>query len=157
MKKYAWLSFLVFLAILSYLREIVFLSVNAIIAGNKSFYAKTTKIPFFLTKSPEVLIQYKYILTVGFTILFAVTTIIGLKLSFRNKLPYYFGIMVYSLCFFVAALVLSYSLLTTSLDNVYSFLRLIIEYLHNPIVFIILSASYMGYRYSQKTNLPKHY
>ena len=138
-----------FLAILSYIREILFLSINSIIAGNNSFYAKTTKIEFFIGKNAETLTQYKYIMTIGFTALFALLTIWGLKLSFRNKLPYHFGIIVYILCSLVAVLVILYSITTNNFDNVYSFLRLIIEYLHNPLVYILLSASYLGYYFSK--------
>lgn len=150
MKKLNWLTFLLLLAALSYLREVLFLSINEVIAGESSFYAKTAKIDLFLHKDTAVLIQYKYIMTLGFTFAFALLSILGLRLSFQNKLPYYLSLLVYSLCFITAAFILLYAFTIGNFNSVYSFLRLIIEYLHNPLIYLILSASFLGYRYSQK-------
>ena len=153
MKKILWLIFLVLLAVLSYYREVLFISINAVIAGSDVFYAKTTEVDFFLGKSPQTLVNYKYIMTIGFTALFAVFTTIGLRLSFKNKLPFYFAILIYGICAIIAMLVLIYSATTNSFDNVYSFLRLIIEYLHNLLIYLIISASFLGYSYSKKQRL----
>lgn len=153
MKKIVWLCFLLLLACLSYLREVLFISINAVIAGESYFYAKSTEIEFFLEKSVETLIQYKYAMTIGFTIAFALLTILGLRLSFKNKLAFYFGIIIYSICLFIAVLLILYSIATNSFNSVYSSLRLIIEYLHNPLIYIILSASYLGFNFSKKRTL----
>lgn len=149
MKKIIWTLFFLILSALSYLREILFLSVNAVIAGKKVFYAKTTRLDFLLDKSPADLIQLKYALTVSFTILFAIITISGLKKVFTSKLPYYISISLYGIAFLIGSLMILYSLIVEDLNSVYSFLRLIIEYLHNPLIYIVLSAAYLGFYYSQ--------
>ena len=150
MKKLLWFLFLILLAILSYYREVLFVSINAVIAGENFFWAKTTQVDFFLNKSAATLVQYKYIMTVGFTALFGLFTAIGLRVSFKERTPFLIALLVYGLCGVVAFVVLLYSFLTNSFNSVYSFLRLIVEYLHNPLVYIILSASFLGYSYSQK-------
>ena len=150
MKKLLWFLFLLLLAILSYYREVLFVSINAVISGDQFFWAKTSQIDFFLTKSSATLVRYKYIMTVGFTVLFALFTIVGLRVSFKSPIPYSLAIITYGLCGIVAVVVLLYALATNSFESVYSFLRLIIEYLHNPLIYLILSASFLGYSYSQK-------
>ena len=150
MKKLLWFLFLLLLAILSYYREVLFVSINAVIAGEQFFWAKTTQIDYFIGKSPEFLVRLKYIMTVGFTVLFALFTIVGLRVSFKEKTPFLLALLSYGLCGIVAAVVLLYSLVTNSFESVYSFLRLIIEYLHNPLIYLILSASFLGFSFSQK-------
>jgi hypothetical protein len=150
MKKGIFLFFLVLLAVFSYLREILFTSINATLAGTASFYAKTARIEFFLTKSAATLVQLKYGMTIGFTLLFAFITVFGLRLTFTNKLPSQLALTLYVICGMVASLVIAYSLVTNRFDSVYSFLRLIIEYLHNPLVYLIMSAGYLGVLYSQQ-------
>lgn len=150
MKKLYWLFFLLILGILSYFREVLFVSINAVIVGDNFFWAKTTQIDFFLNKDSATLVKYKYLMTIGFTLLFALFSTVGLRVSFKDKVPFHFALLSYSLCFLVAAVVLLYSFVTNSFESVYSFLRLIIEYLHNPLIYLILSASYLGYSYSIK-------
>tara|TARA_R110000868_G_scaffold375337_1_gene639833 strand:+ start:234 stop:698 length:465 start_codon:yes stop_codon:yes gene_type:complete len=150
MKKIRWFLFLLLLAVLSYYREVLFMSINAVISGTDYFYAKTTQIDFYLDKSPETLVKYKYIMTVGFTLLFALFSVVGLRVSFKSTIPYSLALITYGLCGIVAVVVLLYALATNSFDSVYSFLRLIIEYLHNPLIYLILSASFLGYSYSKK-------
>jgi hypothetical protein len=150
MKKLLWFIFLLLLAILSYYREVLFVSINAVIGGEQFFWAKTTQIDFFLNKSSSTLMQYKYMMTVGFTALFALFTTIGLRVSFQEKTPFLLALLTYSVCCIIAGFVLVYALLTNSFESVYSFLRLIIEYLHNPLIYIFISASFLGYSYSQK-------
>ena len=150
MKKLLWFLFLILLAILSYYREVLFVSINAVIAGENFFWAKTTQIDFFLNKNTATLVRYKYIMTAGFTALFAFLTILGLRVSFKERTPFLLALLTYGICGVVAAVVIAFSLLTNSFESVYSFLRLIVEYLHNPLVYIILSASFLGYSYSQK-------
>ena len=149
MKKIPWFLFLLLLAILSYYREVIFMSINAVLAGNSVFYAKTTQVDFFFNKSPATLLKYKYVMTVGFTLLFALVTSLGLRSSFKAKVPFLLALLTYGLCSVVAAVVLLYSFFTNSFESVYSFLRLIIEYLHNPLLYLIMSASFLGYSYSQ--------
>jgi hypothetical protein len=150
MKKEICLFFLVLLAVFSYLREILFTSINATLADTASFYAKTVRIEFFLNKSAATLVQLKYGMTIGFTLLFAFITVFGLRQTFTNKLPSQLAITLYAICGVIASLIIAYSLLTNRFDNVYSFLRLIIEYLHNPLVYLIISAGYLGVLYSQQ-------
>ena len=150
MKKISWFLFLLILTILSYYREVLFMSINAVIADTEFFYAKTTQIDFFLNKSPKALVKYKYIMTIGFTIIFAAFSIIGLRVSFKSTIPYSLAIITYGLFGIVAVVVLLYALATNSFESVYSFLRMIIEYLHNPLIYLILSSSFLGYSYSQK-------
>jgi hypothetical protein len=150
MKKKIYIFFLILLGLLSYLREILFTSINATLAGTSSFYAKTARIEFFLDKSAATLVQLKYGMTIGFTLLFALITIVGLRLTFKNQLPSQLALTLYGICGMIASLVIAYSLLTNRFDSVYSFLRLIIEYLHNPLVYLIISAGYLGVLYSQQ-------
>ena len=126
MKKIPWFIFLALLAIFSYYREVLFMSINAVISGNDYFYAKTTQINFLLDKSPNTLVKYKYILTIGFTLLFASFSAIGLRVSFKSTIPYFLAILTYGLCGIIAITILLYSLITNSFESVYSFLRLII-------------------------------
>jgi len=150
MRKGICLFFLVLLAVFSYLREILFTSINATLAGTTSFYAKTARIEFFLNKSTETLVQLKYGMTIGFTLLFAFITVVGLRLTFKTKLPSQLALMLYGICGMVASFVIAYSLITNRFDSVYSFLRLIIEYLHSPLIYLIISAAYLGVLYSQQ-------
>ena len=138
------------MAILSYYREVLFMSINAVIADTDFFYAKTTQIDFFLNKSPEALMKYKYIMTIGFTLLFVAFSIIGLRVSFKSSIPYSLALITYGLSGIIAIIVLLYAVATNSFESVYSFLRLIIEYLHNPLIYLILSSSFLGYSYSTK-------
>ncbi|MFT6167651.1 MAG: hypothetical protein ACJASF_002351 [Vicingaceae bacterium] len=153
MKKITWFLFLLLLAVLSYYREVLFMSINAVISGTDFFYAKTTQIHFFLNKSPETLVKYKYIMTVGFTLFFAAFSLIGLRVSFKSTIPYSLALITYALCSIIAVVVLLYAIVTNSFESVYSFLRLIIEYLHNPLIYLIISASFLGYSYSQKQTI----
>ena len=150
MRKGICLFFLVLLSSFSYLREILFTSINATLAGSQSFYAKTARIEFFLNKSTESLVHLKYGMTIGFTLLFAFITVVGLRLTFKNKLPSQLALTLYGICGIVASFVIAYSLVTNRFDSVYSFLRLIIEYLHNPLVYLIISAGYLGVLCSQQ-------
>lgn len=150
MRRLLWFIFLFLLAVLSYYREVLFVSINAVIAGEQFFWAKTAQMNFFLNKSTATLVQYKYIMTAGFSALFALFTTIGLRVSFQEKTPYLMALLTYSVCGSIAGVVLVYSLLTNRFESVYYFLRLIIEYLHNPLIYIFISASFLGYSYSQK-------
>lgn len=147
--KSRWLLFLFVLLLVSYLREITFLSVNAYLDGETTFYAKTTEIQWIKKFDKQQLLNLKYILTFLFTGFFMLFTSIGLKLSFRNKLGYKLALLIYSLtialvvCLVLASLFLSF-------NTIYPLLRELMHAIHSPILFILLSI--VGYSHQSRVN-----
>ena len=141
MKKTVWGFFLLLLFGLSYSREVLFLSINSIISGETTFYARTIKIPWLLQQPVDFLVHLKFILTITYSLLFALTTIFGLKFSFKEKLPLRLSLFTYSTLFTIAGLALIIVYLTNSFNNAYPYFRHVIEYLHTPLIFLFLSVS----------------
>ncbi len=136
-----WLLTFFMLMILSYIREVLFRSLNAILDNVHTFYAKTIEIPFFLGLSKAELLQYKYIFTLLFTLLFMLLTILGLRYSNLKKRPHILAMSLYGIFLFLAFILLILSFFSGDFESFYPFLRILIGLIHNPLVFILISIS----------------
>jgi hypothetical protein len=124
----------------SYYREVWFRSVNALIGGEDFFYAKTTELPFLKSWASHELYRLKYVLTAGFSILFMGLTALGLKWSFKSNLPFQISLGIYSLLLLTAGISIVIALILNQFSDLYPFLRSLVGIIHNPLLFIILSA-----------------
>jgi len=139
-----WLLFLILLFVGSYYREVLFRSVNALIAGENFFYAKTMALPQLQSWQVGELVKLKYGMTVGFSFFFMGLSILGLKLSFHEKWPYYLLSTIYLLLIVVAALVVIVGIVFLSFSEVYPILRMFIGWIHSVLPYLLLSAAYLG-------------
>lgn len=146
MKKIVWGIFLILLFLLSYSREVLFLSINSILSGDTTFYAKTIRIPWLIEQSNDFLLKAKYVLTVGYTIVFALTTILGLRFSFTNKFPQQLALLVYVLIFLCAAIALTIVGISGTFNTAYPYFRLAIGYIHNPLFYLFLSLTFFVHK-----------
>ena len=142
---YRWIFFLLLLFTLSYCREVSFLSVNAYINGESTFYAKTMEIPLLENYSAKQLLGLKYGMTAFFSAAFVLLSCLGLYLSFSNRLALRLGVLIYS-ALFAIVLLLMLGMLFTSFENVFSSLREIAHWTHNPVIFLLLSISAFSIR-----------
>lgn len=143
-------TFLLLLSILSYFREVFFLSINSIISGETEFYAKTQKINFLMHFSVTELIKIKYLMTISFSLVFISITILGLKLSFQSTFIYKSASLLYGLIILIASLLILLSLIGDSFETIYPILRKLIGIIHNPLLFLLIGIG--GF----STNLIKH-
>ena len=139
-RNFIWLLFLILLFVSSYYREVLFRSINAIIDGEDFFYAKTTELPFLKNWTASELNRLKYILTIGFSVLFVLLTTFGLKWSFKSNLAFQISLGLYAIVVLVAGISLLIALITNQFNDFYPFLRTLVGLIHNPLLFIILSA-----------------
>lgn len=144
MKRFYWFFFLLALSLLSYTREILFLGINEIIDQNFEPNPYSIQPEFFRNQSASTLIRIKFILTALFSLLFAFITILGLKLSFIRKFPFQLAIIIYSFVFLLSGVIGVTATGFGNFQEVYPFLRGIIDYLHNPLIFIILSSAVLA-------------
>jgi hypothetical protein len=143
-KSLLWLLFLILLFVGSYYREVLFRSVNALIAGEDFFYAKTTYLPFLEGWNKAKLLKLKYGMTVGFSVFFMGASLLGLKFSFQEKWPFFILLAIYGLLVVVAGVVAVFGIAFLSFSEVYPILRMFIGWIHSPILYLILSAAYLG-------------
>lgn len=143
-KRIVWFVFLLLLFVCSYSREVLFRSINAMIAGETVFYAKTTAIDFLSNYSSRELYQLKYILTVAYSLIFICLTAFGLRLSFSSKLSFILSIGIYALLALTAVLSIVIALTLGKFSNFYPFLRELVGLIHNPLLFIILSIGHIA-------------
>ena len=138
-KKTIWFVFLLALFISSYIREVLFRSVNALIEGERFFYAKTISIPFLFDWSPDQLIQLKYMMTAGFSLWFIALSLLGVRFSINAanafKILFYF----YAIAALTLSILFIISLLLSNFNLVYPYMRYIIGFLHGPLPYIFVS------------------
>ncbi len=150
--KVIWIIFLILLIILSYLREVFFLSINAQIAGETFYYAKTAQLEFLKNYSLSDLNLIKYFATLAFSVLFAITTYFGLKYSLRNNLAARISLFIYTLIAFIALFSTVIFILIWNFQTIYPFLRTLIDLVHNPLLFLIISAMVISSKYLVNKN-----
>jgi hypothetical protein len=143
--KFLWLVAVILLFVSSYYREVLFKSVNAIIKGEEFFYAKTMALPLIENWTSPELLWLKYGMTLGFTILFIFITSVGLKLSLKGRFPYLFALFTYLIITIVAGLIILYGILFSSFSEVYPLLRLFIGWIHNPLLYLMISIGAIAY------------
>ncbi len=148
-----WALSLLTLFILSYVRETIFLSINAYIDGQTTFYAKTMEIPFLANYTVSELVRLKYFLTIISTIIFCLVTSFGLYFSFKNKIAYKLSLLIYASVLIVVILLFT-SLLFTSFSTIFNYLRELAHLTHNALLFLILSIT--GYSLEFKTQTIKN-
>jgi hypothetical protein len=140
-KSFFQLIIIIILFLSSYYRELWFRSINAILAGEEYFYAKTTALPFLMDWSQAALLKLKYGLTVGFSLLFMGLSLWGIRKGFEAKLPYYLLLTYYGLIVLLAGIALLLGLSWWSFQEVYPFLRKLIGFVHSPLPYLMLSAA----------------
>ncbi len=123
----------------SYSREVLFRSINALISGEEEFYAKTAEITFLRDWSSLELIRLKYFLTLAYSLLFIGLTIYGLKLAFKQQLPFQISLGIYALVILLAGVLIVFSITFSSFAVMYPYLRDIVGLIHNPILFLLMS------------------
>jgi len=133
-----WLA-LILLFALSYWREVGFRSINALIAGEIDFYAKTKKIPYIIDLSKGQLNQLKYLITLGFTFAFMLITMLGIQLGIKNRLGITLLKIIYGFSLILALLLLTAGLIFHPFQTIYPYLRILIGWLHNPLIFLFIS------------------
>lgn len=143
-RKAFWLLFLLILFLLAYLREITFLSVNAILSGESQFYADKIRLDALLNWKKGELIRLKYFLTLSFSILFISISLLGLKSGFRNSLAFVSAAIAYLIILFLAFILLA-SALFLDFSTVYPHLRLLIEWVHSPLIYLMISGGVIAY------------
>ena len=141
---WTWLIFLFILFVGSYYREVLFRSVNALIAGEDFFYAKTTHLPFLEGWNRGELLKLKYGLTVGFSVFFMGVSLLGLRLGFHERWPFHILMGIYGMLVVAAGVVAVFGIAFLSFSEVYPILRMFIGWIHSPILYLILSAAYLG-------------
>lgn len=145
-----WLA-LIALFVLSYWREVVFRSVNAIMEGASTFYAKTTPLPFLMEYSPSELNQLKYGLTVGFTLIFMLVTYFGIKKGFQDTLGKTMVQFIYGFCIILAILLMLFTVFLNQFPTFYPYLRILIGWIHSPLIFLFSSiVVYSNYELNKK-------
>lgn len=156
--KFLWLVAVIMLFVSSYYREVLFKSVNAIIKGEDFFYAKTMSLPLIQNWTSSELLKLKYGMTLGFTILFILISSFGLKLSLKARFPYLFALFTYLIITVIAVLIILYGILFSSFSEVYPFLRMLIGWIHNPLLFLMISIGAIAYHTmnpNQEENISK--
>ena len=143
--KFIWFVFFVLLSITSYIREVLFRSVNAIIKGEDQFYAKTTSLPLLLDWSKADLIKLKYGMTVGFTVVFIALTTLGILFSMKNKIWFTLSKWIYVIIVAIAMVIFIYGFIFSDFRSIYPNLRLIIGWIHNPLLFLFISVAAISY------------
>lgn len=146
MKKLLWVISLIVLFLLSYIREVSFIGINAIIEGQSHNYANTQLPGFFYSLSTSQLYQLKWILTALFSLFFMLVSFLGIRFSI-NKSTGSWTAISYAVIIFVTLIVLSLGLIVAGFHSVYPFLRTVIGIVHSPLIFLMISISY----YAMKT------
>lgn len=138
-RQIVWWGCLLSLFILSYWREVGFRSINAIIAGETLFYAKTTHLHILREFTTDELFKLKYVLTISLTILFAFLTLIGARWGLSNRLGLILAIILY-ICTLVLGIVITcWGIFFSDFQTVYLYLRILIGWIHNPLIFLFIS------------------
>lgn len=141
MRIFYWFIILVLLSIASYFREIIFLGINEIIDQDFSYNPYSIQPEILKSQSKDTLVNLKFALTGIFSVVFALITTFGLRASFKQKFPFQLSILVYFFIFSIALIIGIGSIPFNSFYRVYPFLRGIIDYLHNPLLFILISST----------------
>jgi hypothetical protein len=144
MRIFYWFLFLLILSIASYCREIIFIGINEIIDQDFSNNPYSIQPVFLKSQSIATLIKIKFGLTGAFSIVFAIFTTYGLKASFKQNFPSQLSIVIYLIIFSLSILIAIGSIPFNSFQIVYPFLRGIIDYIHNPLLFILLSSTVLA-------------
>ncbi len=133
-----WISGLIFLLILSYYREVVFLSINEVL--NNTSPSKFNRLYDILSEYDlKQLTQLKYYLTAIATALFILITLAFLKISFRDKAAFSIGLLLYALIMLIVLSLAGFWTLSSNFDHIYPSMRFFIEYLHSPFIYLLLS------------------
>lgn len=149
-KRILWTFFLLILITVSYTREVFFISVNKIINGDFNFYANSIKIPFLLSYENSELIQLKYIATIFFSALFTIITITGIHFSIKNKSLTLVCIILYCLILSTSVILTFLSLIFDNFVTYYTYIRMMVGVIHNPLIYITISIAYLSKDFLEK-------
>ncbi|NBG66641.1 hypothetical protein [Acidiluteibacter ferrifornacis] len=138
-RRAVWWAALTLLYVLSYWREVVFRSINAIMEGANTFYAKTTPLPYLMNYNPSELNLLKYGLTVGFTVLFMFITYFGIKKGFNSALGKTMVKFIYGFCTVLTILLMLLAFFLNQFPTFYPYLRILVGWIHSPLIFLFIS------------------
>jgi hypothetical protein len=138
-RRLAWWITIILLFVLSYWREVGFRSINAIMAGEINFYAKTTELPFLYDLTRTQLNQLKYFLTGAFSIVFISLTYLGIKFSFPEKEGISLAKIIYAICILIAFIILFLAFIFQQFQTFYPYLRILVGWIHSPLIFLFVS------------------
>ena len=127
------------------------MSINAIINGETEFYAKTAEISFLQDYSPTTLQQIKVLLTILLSFIFILLSTLGLKLSFKQKKPYQLALFIYGVLILIAGITLLSYFFNTSFQTIYPLLRKLVGWIHNPILYLVISIGSYSIQSLKKT------
>jgi hypothetical protein len=133
-----------FIMILSFLRENIFLEINAILNG----YAYSKAYFYFLNEklsslTPTQLMTLKWLLTILFILVISGLTLLTIQLWFKNKEFNRISMIVYSFAFGVVVLTTLFLWLTGNYTSYYFVIRKMIGFLHSPIPLFLFFTVYM--------------
>tara|TARA_B100001778_G_C18467385_1_gene574089 strand:+ start:290 stop:751 length:462 start_codon:yes stop_codon:yes gene_type:complete len=143
-KKLTWAATFFLLFILSYLREIIFTSINAKIMGESTYYQKTIKIEYIADWTSNELSQLKVILTLIFSFLFITTTIVGLRYGLKNSKGAQIAILFYSFIILTSITLILIGYFSSTFQTFYPYLRILLGFVHNPLIFILVTTGIFG-------------
>ena len=137
--KISWITFFLIIIILSYLRESIFISINAASDGMEYNYANTTLPTSILTWALKDVEKSKIILTLLFTVAFMISCLAGIWLSFKNSIYIKMCIALYVIVLSISLFFLLTGFIMGDWLTFYNILRKILSYLNKPLIYLFLS------------------
>lgn len=127
---------LLFLLLLTYFRENFLLEINANLAMetyNRAYFYWLSN--FFREMRPELLLQWKWGLTIFFSVIITLVTTLSLHLWFKSTSFLKIVILFYIILLAVVCTLALFGFLTSSFNNVYFVLRKILGVVQSPLPF----------------------
>ena len=119
-------------------------------SGEQAFFSKTTEITYLMDWSASELNRLKYFLTVAYSLLFIFLTVYGLKITFKQRLPFQVSLGIYGLVVLLAGVLILAAITVSSFTTLYPYLRDLVGLIHNPILFLFMSISTFSLRVIEK-------
>lgn len=136
------IAFVIFIliAFLGYCRELIFLTINAVLSKAPFPYSTSyVKPPIFLySYNSSSLLKLKWGLTLAFSILFCFSTYALIKFYFRDKKANKLVLVTYGFFFFISLLIAVIGILFNIFNDLYPISRFISGLLQSPLSSIIL-------------------
>lgn len=132
--------FLLFIFLIGYLREAIFLVINAVYEKKEFPYnsAYITPPDFLYQWSDTTLLYLKWGLTLFFSLIFTGLTLWLIHYYFKIKKYNQFTILIYGTLILFAAIISIIGIIINSFDNVYTLSRFVIGLVQSPLVSLVL-------------------
>jgi hypothetical protein len=138
-KGYTVLGFIALL-FCTYFRENILLEINALISVNK--YDRSYSywfVIFFKSIALERLVYWKWGVTLFFSVLMPIITILSLYSWFQNKAYRKILVIIYVICFCLLVIIAGIGFLFNCFDSIYFIIRRIIGIIQSPVPFFLFS------------------